>query len=133
MQELRANLRKASGGLAHGVYGPSAFAAAREIADRAKASTAFRDRTGNLRRSIRVEPTMARRRVRGRLVTVRDGNAEVRVDFPGLFVEFGHGGPRPAPPHPFLRPAMRAARQAALQAATREARRRFNIAVRRGR
>ena len=30
------------------------------------------------------------------------------------YVEFGHGGPRPAPPHPFIRPAIDAAGEEAL-------------------
>lgn len=45
-----------------------------------------------------------------------------RKDFPvadteyyPAFVEYGHGGPRPAPPHPFLRPAFNANKEGAYQ------------------
>lgn len=44
---------------------------------------------------------------------VRNGKASVGVhrgdwhekDYYPVYVEYGHGGPHPAPPHPYLRPA----------------------------
>lgn len=39
--------------------------------------------------------------------------------FYARFVEYGHGGPRPAPAHPFFRPSVDMAEEAAL-AATKE-------------
>lgn len=59
--------------------------------------------TGKLRGSIKIGRAV-RHRCGGYSVTVgihrSDGGAAY-----GNPVEFGHGGPRPAPPHPFVRPA----------------------------
>jgi hypothetical protein len=59
--------------------------------------------TGKLRGSIKIGRAVRHRRG-GYSVTVgihrSDGGAAY-----GNPVEFGHGGPRPAPPHPFVRPA----------------------------
>lgn len=87
-----------------------ALAAARTIRLEARRSTAFTDRTGALRKSIRVEQT-------DRAVSVLAG------DPPGIiyagFVEFGHGGPRPALPHPYLRPAVRSSQERQFRAGRR--------------
>lgn len=72
-----------------------------DVVRRAKASAAFADKTGGLRKSIK--------KVRGKypaenpawLVKATAPNAHL--------VEYGHGGPAPAPPHPFLTPARDAA------------------------
>ena len=59
--------------------------------------------SGKLRRSIKIGRAV-RHRNGGFSVTVgvhrSDGGAEY-----GNSVEFGHAGPHPAPPHPFVRPA----------------------------
>ena len=59
--------------------------------------------TGKLRGSVRIGKAV-KHRSGGYSVTVgihrSDGGAEY-----GNPVEFGHGGPHPAPPHPFVRPA----------------------------
>ena len=59
--------------------------------------------SGKLRGSIKIGRAV-RHRKGGYSVTVgihrSDGGAEY-----GNPVEFGHGGPHPAPPHPFVRPA----------------------------
>lgn len=77
-----------------------------EIADsivvNAKASTAFRDRTGKLRKSIKKQ----KRKSKDFAASVELYDWIVRATAPHAhLVEFGHGGPRPAPPHPFLQPA----------------------------
>jgi len=63
------------------------------------AGTDPRPRSGRLKSAIRI-----RRAARGARVTVgvhrTEGGAAYAVP-----VEFGHGGPAPAPPHPFVRPA----------------------------
>ena len=67
------------------------------------ASTDPKRRTGTLLRSIKI----------GRVVKKRSGGYRVTVGIHrkdsgaayGNPVEFGHGGPHPAPPHPFVRPA----------------------------
>lgn len=64
-------------------------------------------RTGKLLRSIKIGRVVKKRKG-GYRVTVgvhrKDGGAEYANP-----VEFGHGGPHPAPPHPFVRPAFDAA------------------------
>ena len=61
-------------------------------------------KSGKLKSAIKVGK--ARNGQNGRQVTV----GVHRRDFSGdeyypAYVEYGHGGPRPAPPHPFIRPA----------------------------
>lgn len=76
--------------------------AAVEVRDEAR--TNVRDKTGNLRRGIFA--------ARG------DSNkpsALVGVNYAiaphAHLVEFGHAGPRPAPPHPYMRPAVAAKKE----------------------
>lgn len=61
-------------------------------------------RTGRLKGAIKVGNSRGGNR--GRTITVgvhrRDFGAG---DYYPAFVEYGHGGPRPAPPHPYIRPA----------------------------
>jgi len=61
-------------------------------------------KSGKLKNAIKVGK--ARNGRNGRQVTV----GVHRRDFSGdyyypAYVEYGHGGPRPAPPHPYIRPA----------------------------
>lgn len=67
------------------------------------ASTDPKRRTGKLVGSLKIG-SVVRKRSGGYRVTVgvhrKDGGAEYANP-----VEFGHGGPHPAPPHPFVRPA----------------------------
>ena len=59
----------------------------------------FKDITGRLRRSIKTRKSK-----------FMDGGYMVRAGGKGAMqawlVEHGHGGPAPAPPHPYLRPAL---------------------------
>ena len=61
-------------------------------------------KSGKLKSAIKVGK--ARNGRNGRQVTVgihrRDFSDD---DYYPAYVEYGHGGPRPAPPHPFIRPA----------------------------
>ena len=64
--------------------------------------------TGNLQKGIKVGGVRTSKN--GRTVTVgvhrRDIDLSDKNDeYYPAFVEYGHGGPRPAPPHPFIRPA----------------------------
>ena len=65
------------------------------------ASTDPQPRSGKLRDALRIKKASGRR---GAWVTVgvHSGEAGARYANP---VEHGHGGPHPAPPHPFVRPA----------------------------
>jgi len=62
------------------------------IAGEAEASTAFSDKSGGLRSGIKSEK-------RGEVWIAKAKSPHAHL------VEYGHGGPNPAPAHPFLRPA----------------------------
>ena len=59
--------------------------------------------TGVLNRSIRIGPVRKRRRS-GKSITIGVHRKEEGA-FYAPPVEYGHGGPAPAPAHPFIRPA----------------------------
>jgi len=65
------------------------------------ASTDPRPRSGKLRGALLIKKASGRR---GARVTVGVHAAEGGAPY-AQPVEFGHGGPHPAPPHPFVRPA----------------------------
>lgn len=64
------------------------------------ASTDPQPRSGKLRGALRINKASGRR---GARVTVGVHRADGAAY--GVPVEFGHGGPHPAPAHPFVRPA----------------------------
>ena len=59
--------------------------------------------TGALNRSIRIGPVKKRRRS-GKSITIGVHRKEEGAYY-ATPVEYGHGGPAPAPAHPFIRPA----------------------------
>lgn len=64
--------------------------------------------TGNLQRGIKIGGVRTSKN--GRTVTVGIHRRDIDLSdkngaYYPAFVEYGHGGPRPAPPHPFIRPA----------------------------
>ena len=70
-----------------------AMEVAREVAKRARSTTAFKDKTGRLRKSISARKSR-----------YPDGGAIVRAgESHSHLIEFGHKG---APAKPFLRPAL---------------------------
>ena len=73
-------------------------AGATELRTEVKGTSAFKDDTGNLRRSIRVQDADD-----DVLVVAGDRNAPYAAD-----VELGHSG---AKPHPFMRPAVEGAKE----------------------
>mgnify|MGYP000926550634 CR=1 FL=1 len=66
------------------------------------ASTDPRPRSGLLRDSLKVRAGSRKRSAARVTVGVHSGEAGAAYANP---VEHGHGGPHPAPPHPFVRPA----------------------------
>lgn len=66
------------------------------------AGTDPRPCSGLLRSSIKIGRISRKRGVARVTVGVHSGDAGARYANP---VEHGHGGPHPAPPHPFVRPA----------------------------
>lgn len=78
-------------------------AAAQPVLDQmiSNASTDPHPRSGKLRGALRIKKASRRR---GTRVTVGVHRSEGGVAY-AQPVEFGHGGPHPAPPHPFVRPA----------------------------
>ncbi len=71
---------------------------AKQISRDAKASTAFKNESGRLRKSIRAKKS----KFDGGGWIVRAGG---KGAMQAWLVEHGHGGPHPAPPHPYLDPA----------------------------
>ena len=67
------------------------------------ASTDPKRRSGTLYNSIRIG-RVVKKRSGGYRVTVGVHRADGGAKYASP-VEFGHGGPHPAPPHPFIRPA----------------------------
>ena len=64
--------------------------------------------TGNLQKAIKVG--RVRTSKRGRTITVGIHRRDIDLtdkngEYYPAFVEYGHGGPHPADPHPFIRPA----------------------------
>lgn len=66
------------------------------------AGTDPRPRSGLLRDSLKIRGGTRKRGAARVTVGVHSGEAGARYANP---VEHGHGGPHPAPPHPFVRPA----------------------------
>ena len=70
--------------------------------------------TGALHEAINIG-SVRKRAQGGKYITIgvhrKDWSEE---DYYPAYVEFGHGGPRPAPPHPFVRPAIDARADEAL-------------------
>ena len=93
------------------VIRPTMLAIAREIRNTARKSTAFTDRSGRLRKSIRAKAYKSSSRLPVAAYVEAGGEGARQAHL----VEAGHRGPRPAPPHPFLEPAVQAAQQRAGQ------------------
>ena len=66
------------------------------------ASTDPHPRSGHLRDSLKIRGSSRKHGAALVTVGVHSGEAGAGYSVP---VEFGHGGPHPAPPHPFVRPA----------------------------
>jgi len=75
--------------------------------------------SGKLRGSIKVGSVKKRRGSGTRITIGIHGRGDAEY---GNFVEFGHGGPSPAPPHPFVRPAYDAESNTAYEAMKQELR-----------
>jgi HK97 gp10 family phage protein len=93
--------------------------------------------TGLMRKAIRIKlRTSKEKEVYGKIYVSRkvaewSGRYNGR-HVPGNvahLVEFGHGGPHPAPAHPFMRPALDESKSGALRAITEKARSELNKAV----
>lgn len=80
-------------------------AAAQPIHQQMKASASKDPKiiTGVLNRSIRIGPVKKRRKS-GKSITIGVHRKEEGAYY-ATPVEYGHGGPAPAPAHPFIRPA----------------------------
>ena len=78
--------------------------AAKPIYDQAKANASSNPKviSGVLNRSIRIGP-VRKRRTSGKTITI--GVHRKEKAYYATPVEYGHGGPAPAPAHPFIRPA----------------------------
>ena len=128
------SLRELPGAVGLHVRNLGLRAAAKLVVTQARSSPAFRDRTGRLRKSIRV-------RNRSGYIILASGrrqklgaiNARAQAGGRGAFqahlVEKGHGGPKPAPPHPYLLPAYEQTQGQQLGVAINAMRRAFDRTV----
>lgn len=84
-------------------------AGAKPIEDQMKANASSdpRIRTGNLHDAISTGPVKGSSA--GKRITIgvhrKDWHGDQGDDYYPPYVEYGHGGPHPAPPHPYVRPA----------------------------
>ena len=88
-------------------------------------------RTGLLHTSIRTLGIRVSRK-QHRTIYIGVSKTEAAAYY-ASFVEFGHGGPRPAPAHPFVIPAYNACSEEAYQIIREELQKAFNKATRGGR
>lgn len=84
------------------------IAGAEPIKEEMKRITPPVSRSGKLKNAIKVGGVRTSKN--GRTVTVGIHRRDIDLSdkngaYYPAFVEYGHGGPRPAPPHPFIRPA----------------------------
>ena len=81
-----------------------------------------------LHKNIRTQRRRKRykQRLEGKVTPTTFRGAKVRAGVPHAhLVEFGHGGPKPAPAHPFMRPALHRMSNQMLAAIVQECRRRW--------
>lgn len=104
------------------VVRPSLRAGAKPMLASAKQNCPVK--TGKLKKSLKLRALKARRGNFG--VMVRTGTREdlgIPADAKGYYpiaVEFGHGGPQPAPAHPYIRPAFDTNKERAKRIIARE-------------
>ena len=95
------------------------LAVAKVVERVAKRTAVFKDKTGALRKSIKARASTRKGR-KNILVSAgvygRGGDGAVAH---AHVVEFGHGGPHPADPHPFMREAAEKSLDATFEAVTR--------------
>ena len=125
--ELIREMNKLPGLMAERMQGDGLIAAARVVRDEARQTAAFADKSGRLRDSIRasrraqtVYTSAGRKRVPGAAAQVRAGGPGAEQ---AMLVEYGHGGPHPAPPHPYLEPSLISTRSRQFAAAASAMRR----------
>ena len=122
------------------IRGSALLAAANVVAKQAKTTIAFKDQSGKLRRSIRarfttgnvVNPSGGIRKVKNAGARVQAGSRGARQ---AHLIELGHGGPKPAPPHPFIGPAYSQTTSTQLSVGSQVMRKNFEVAaaaIRRG-
>lgn len=99
--ELTDDLMKLAAGLTGASVGEALRAGAEPVLEQAKAN--IRVRSGDLVKSLTIG-SVKTRRGGGKYITIGAHKGSPAQEYAGP-VEFGHGGPHPAGPHPYLRPA----------------------------
>lgn len=125
-------LRQMGGTFQSRLLGSALLASARVVRNAARKTMEFQDRTGRLRksiRSVRIPAFYQGKRFRRGRAAVYAGGQSQRAPHAHL-VERGHGGPQPAPPHPFIFNALIQTEAQQAQAFARQARRMFPRLVR---
>lgn len=99
--ELSDDLMKMAAGLTGASINAALRAGAEPVLNQAKAN--INSRSGNLARSLTIG-SVKTRKDGGKYITIGAHKGSPAQVYAGP-VEFGHGGPHPAGPHPYLRPA----------------------------
>jgi len=110
MEELQKQFKELAICLKSDTVEPVLLAEAKTLAKDIK-SRAPRGPTGNLKKSVKAKLLKRYGNQPAPAIAAVDRK---RAPHAGL-VEYGHGGPHPAPPHPFFRPAVDAGGEKALQ------------------
>lgn len=72
---------------------------------KANASTEIHAQSGDLQRALKIGKAKNSRK-RGKYITIGVHRKDWKhTDYYPAYVEYGHGGPAPAPQHPYIRPA----------------------------
>lgn len=139
MRELYRNMEQLGPRIRGNIVRGMVYAAARETRDAMREATPTGHgelrkqeekqgrKHGNLRKSIYAKRMRAPRGYFKKMVGA--GVGIKRRAFYWRFVEYGHGGPSPAPPHPFLRPTWDAVKHRLVQRMLEYGRQRFSDAV----
>lgn len=132
---LRSRLNALANNAARKVMRPAIAAGLKPIREEARRNASpgavlSVEASGLMKRAIKASAKGRKDNVTGKVYVDRttEGTVDGKKHVPGNIahlVEFGHGGPAPAPAHPFLRPALDSKRSAALSAVTDRARQEF--------
>ena len=122
-KELQRKLQRLPYALQKKIVRPSLRAAARPMLATAKATCP--EDEGKLKKALKLHAMKSRRRDQFGIVV--DTGTREKLGIPAdetsyypMSVEFGHGGPHPAPAHPFLRPAFDTNKERAKRIIARE-------------
>lgn len=130
--QFRANLMLLKAAAAKKIMRPAIGAGLRPIRDEARSKASpgevlSEEASGLMKKAIKAKTSGKGENIVGKVYVDKSVEGEIngKRHVPGNvahLVEFGHGGPHPAPPHPFMRPALDEKKSEALAAVESTAR-----------